>query len=516
MQLKRNLSNLGLLSTALCSMIGSGWLFGSMIAAKLAGPAAIVSWIIGGIMIAVISLTFAELSAMLPVAGGVVRYIHFSHGTFTSFCISWLTWLSCVAVAPTEVGATLHYTANFYPSLLEGSGSYQVLSITGIGVAAAMLLAITALNIMAVKKLDYIITKIGSWKVIVPIITAVAIMLVNFKTANFSSHSFAPTGLHGVLMTVASIVIFSFLGFVEAMSLAGEAKNPQKAVPIAIFGSVAISIVLYTLLQIAFIGSIQEQMLLSGWQNLGFGGDLGPFAGIASTLGMSYLAYLIYADAVISPVGTGIAFTSTTARINYAMSMNKYTPAAMLKLNKSGIPINAIIFNFIVGLLLLLPFPAWEELIKFQTAAIVLAYGTGPVALMALRSQAPDKSRPFILPMHRTMCCLSLFITNLILLWTGWQSIWRLMTGLILGIILLVVYKKSQNKSDYEMHLQSGWWVLPQCIGISIISYLSDFQGIGIIPFGYDFIAVAIFSYLILQLAYKIKLPQNKAQILLP
>ena len=516
MQLKRNLSNVGLLSTALCSMIGSGWLFGSMIAAKLAGPAAIISWIIGGVMIAVIALTFAELSAMLPVAGGVVRYIHFSHGTFTSFCISWLTWLSCVAVAPTEVGATLHYIANIYPSLLVYSGQYQVLSTTGVVVAAAMLLAITVINIMAVKKLGSIITKIGSWKVIVPIITAVAIMLTSFNADNFSTNDFAPTGLHGILMAVASIVIFSFLGFVEAMSLAGETKNPQKAVPIAIFGSVAISIFLYTLLQIAFIGSIQEEMMLSGWHKLGFGGDLGPFAGIASTLGMSYLAFLIYADAIISPVGTGIAFTSTTARINYAMSINKYTPATMLKLNKSGIPINAIIFNFIVGLLLLLPFPAWEELIKFQTAAIVLAYGTGPVALMALRSQAPDKNRPFLLPMHKTMCFLSLFITNLIIIWTGWQSIWRLMVGLILGIILLVIYKKMQKQGDEELQLQSGWWLLPQCVGLSIISYLSDFEGTGAIPFGEDFVIIAIFSYIILQLAYKIKLPQNKAQILLP
>ena len=263
MSLNRNLSTLGLLATSLCGMIGSGWLFGALIAAKIAGPAAIVSWIIGGILIAIVALVFAEITTMLPLAGGMIRCIHFSHGAFSSFCTSWLTWLSCVAVAPTEVGATIHYLANFYPSLVTHSSNEPVLSLSGIGVAVIMLGIITLCNVLAVRTLGGIIAKIGTWKVIVPLLTAAVIMSQYFSTANFSLIAgFAPTGIHGILAAVSGVVIFSFLGFIEATALAGETENPQRAVPLAIIGSVLISITVYLVLQIAFIGALPPGALL--------------------------------------------------------------------------------------------------------------------------------------------------------------------------------------------------------------------------------------------------------------
>ena len=84
------MSNISMLGTSLSCMIGSGWLFGAVIAAKIAGPAAIISWIIGGAMVTFIAFTFSELSTMLPVSGGIARFIQFSHGTFTSFCTAGL------------------------------------------------------------------------------------------------------------------------------------------------------------------------------------------------------------------------------------------------------------------------------------------------------------------------------------------------------------------------------------------------------------------------------------------
>jgi amino acid transporter len=515
MALERHLSHFGLLATALCSMIGSGWLFGALIAAHLAGPAAIISWIVGGIMIGIIALVFAELSTMLPVAGGMVRYIHFSHGTCSSFCISWLTWLSCVAVAPTEVSATLHYLANFYPLLLDTTSRTPILSSTGLGCAAGLLFMVTYLNLTAANRLELLIKNIGAWKVLVPILTAIVLMFNHFEPANFTQHGFAPQGIEGILMAISSVVIFSFLGFVEAMSLAGEARNPQKAVPIAIFGSVSISILLYTLLQVAFTGVLSPDALGHGWNTLTFVGDFGPFAGIASTLGLTYLAYTIYADAIISPLGTGIAFTSTTARINYAMSQNRYTPKAMLKLNAQGVPVNAVLCNFFIGLLLLLPFPTWEALIKFQSAAMMLAYGTGPIALIALRQQAPHLSRPFTLPYHHGFAFFALYLCNMILLWTGWDSIWRLLLGLALGMVALLLYRHYQQSDQAPLHGYAALWLFVECIGIGGISYGSTFDGIGVLSLTHSALATAILSAMVLQVAARGQLSRLESQQLL-
>ncbi len=510
MQLQKNISNFGLLSTAICGMIGSGWLFGGMIAAKAAGPAAIISWILGGIMVAVIAATFAELATMLPVTGGVVRYIHFSHGTVASFSISWLTWLSCVAVAPTEVSAALRYCNNIWPLLFQTNGSSESLTTTGIIAAITLLFVITILNMTAVKTTNSILTKIGSWKILVPIITAICLLLTKFNSDNFTTMSFAPYGSQGVLAAISSIVIFSFLGFVEAISLAGEAKEPQKAVPITIIGSISITVLIYTLLQTAFIGSINPQVITNGWHNITFPGEYGPFAGIATTLGLGALANLIYADAVISPLGTGFAFTATTARLNYGMSINRYTPASMLSLNKAGIPKNAILFNFIVGIIILINFQNWEDLIKFQSAAIILAYATGPISLIALRKQAPDKDRPFKLSWHKPACFLALYFVNLILYWTGWSSIYKLMLGLLIGLGIFFTYRAVYTK-DFK-DIKPTWWLVFYCVGLSIISYIGSFEGVGTLTLGYDFLTIAIFSVIVLKLSYDGKVSPEHTQ----
>src|SRR5262245_48490199 len=83
--LRRHVGRTGLLFAGVGSIIGSGWLFGALEASQLAGPAAILSWVIGGAMIICIGLTFAELGTMFPVSGGVVRFPHFAFGSFASF-----------------------------------------------------------------------------------------------------------------------------------------------------------------------------------------------------------------------------------------------------------------------------------------------------------------------------------------------------------------------------------------------------------------------------------------------
>ncbi|MEE3003167.1 MAG: APC family permease [Pseudomonadota bacterium] len=514
MKLKRNLSEIGLLSTAICSMIGSGWLFGALIAAKYAGPYSIYSWILGGIMVGIIALTFAELSSMLPVAGGVVRYIHFSHGTLSSFCISWLTWLSCVCVAPTEVSAAIHYIANFFPELMVKINSNYIPSKLGIFVSIILLIFITILNVLATKSLSKIMSNIGSWKIMVPILTALTLILTKFDTSNIITDThMIHNHTHGIFSATSGIVIFSLLGFVESLALAGETRNPQKAIPITILVSVVLTIFVYIILQVSFLGALNKEMFHEGWQNISFAGDFGPFAGIATSLGLGLLANLILVDAVISPLGTGFAYVATTARINYAMSMNKYLPQNMLKLNENGIPVNAIIANFVVGLLLMLPFPVWEDLVKFQTAAIILAYATGPISLLALRKQIPDQDRPFLLPFHKSISLLAFFLINTILLWTGWQSIWRLVVALLIGVTSLLIYKKYCNNSfSKNLDTQAASWLLLYILGICAISYLGSFGGIEFIPIGLDMAVVAMFSLLILKLAVNVRLDSKESK----
>ncbi|GFO98441.1 hypothetical protein LHEH8_01970 [Lactobacillus helveticus] len=98
---------------ALNSLIGSGWLFGSGSAAKIAGPAAILSWILGAVIIIAIALTYVELGAMFPESGGMSRYAQYSHGQLLGFVAAWANWISLVTLVPMEAVAAVQYMSSW-------------------------------------------------------------------------------------------------------------------------------------------------------------------------------------------------------------------------------------------------------------------------------------------------------------------------------------------------------------------------------------------------------------------
>lgn len=515
MALKRHITTTGLLFTSLSLMVGSGWLFGAYFAASIAGPAALISWILGGLLIALVALCYSELAAMLPLSGGISRYTQLGYGTLVSFCMSWLAWLSCVAVAPTEVQAILQYGSHLWPWLTYQEAGVNLLTWPGFGVACVLLFGISALNVMGVKKVTGANSAITYWKIGIPLLVIFVLIYTSFDAQNFTQHGgFAPAGWHGILWALpAAGVIFSFLGAPEATMMAGEVKNPQRAIPIAILGSVGICILLYALIQVAFVGSLSTDMLSHGWTGLHFTGDTGPFAGIATALGLTWLAALIYFDAILSPAGTALIYTAATARLNYAMGKNRFFPSWMFKLNARGVPAIAVLVNFLVGILMLFPFPSWQSLIEFQSVAIVLAYGVGPICLIAFRKQLPDTARPFKLPIKHVLCLLTFYVCNLMAYWTGWETIWRLEIATLIGLLFLIAYRTLRKHNESPLHLSHASWLIAYFGGLGIVSYFGNFNGgQNILTFGWDFLAVAAFTLIVYVLALRCMRPATEVQ----
>src|SRR5262245_16148437 len=107
--LQRTVGFYGLMFVSLGSIIGSGWLLGALNAAKVAGPASILSWVLAAVMLTLLALTYAELGATYPVAGGAARFPYYSHGPIVGFAAGWAAWLQAVFVAPIEVLAVITY-----------------------------------------------------------------------------------------------------------------------------------------------------------------------------------------------------------------------------------------------------------------------------------------------------------------------------------------------------------------------------------------------------------------------
>src|SRR5215216_5276072 len=174
-KLRRDVGFLGLLFVSLGSIIGAGWLFGALYASSLAGPASVISWVLGGGAVMLLALTHAELGGMYPVAGGSARFPRYAFGGLIGFTSGWVAFLGAVTVGPIMVEATLLYTSNYISSLTTVSDGRPVLTAQGYVVAGTLLLLFCTINVLGVRWLAETNVLLVCWKIFVPVLAVVAL-----------------------------------------------------------------------------------------------------------------------------------------------------------------------------------------------------------------------------------------------------------------------------------------------------------------------------------------------------
>src|SRR5919202_5981659 len=469
-KLRRDVSLLGLMFVLLGSIIGSGWLFGALYASQIAGPAAIIAWVVGGLVMLLLALVHAELGSMYPVAGGSARYPHFSFGSLVGFAIGWITWLGAVAVAPIEVEAALQYLTHYFTFLTSTTAGVTVLTGVGIVVSIILMLIFTIINLVGIRLLTESNNIVMIWKTAIPFLAVFVLILISFNGSNFTaSGGFAPFGIQGILSAISTGgIIFAYQGFEQAIQLGGESRNPIRNIPLAVIGAMIIGVILYVLLQVAFLGALHPAELKNGWANLSYPGAAGPFAGLATAVGAGWLATLLYIDAAISPGGTGLIYTASSSRLSFALARNHYIPHQFGYLSERGVPLVSIIFSFIIGCIMFLPFPGWQELVGFITSATVMGYATVPLAFGALRRQEPNLRRAFKLPAGEVLGPLAFIVANLVIYWVGWTTNWKLFLAIALGFVLFAI-AQATNPSERAPSLdwRGSLWLWPYFIGMA-------------------------------------------------
>src|ERR1700677_4454577 len=334
MAFKRSMGFWGMVFASISGMLGSGWLFAPYYASQLAGPSSLLSWVIGAVFTLLIALTFAELTSMLPVSGSQARFMEFSHGTLASLIFNLIMWLGYTAVAPIETIGILQYLSGYFPQVVDVKDGTILLSGQGYFWAALILLGMCILNFASIKWLSRYNSVVAWLKIGMPFVLIVILLALTFRVSNLTSAGFFPNGIAGTGMALsAGGVIFSYLGFATAIVLAGEAKNIQKTIPLVLTLSIFICMLVYLLIQLAFLGALSPESLSGGWSNLSFSQDASPFIGIIEGLHMKFLNHLVFLTAIVAPLGTAVIFIASTARITYAMSQNGYFPKLFLRLS---------------------------------------------------------------------------------------------------------------------------------------------------------------------------------------
>ncbi|WP_028636233.1 APC family permease [Nocardioides sp. URHA0032] len=521
--LKRHVGVVGLLFASVGSIIGSGWLFGALNASQQAGPAAIISWALGGFMILLIALVYAELGTMFPVSGGVVRFPHLAFGSFASYSAGWITWVAVATTAPIEVEAALQYATKYAPFTREHTVNGEIVhTLTALGYGAAVVLMATfvVINYFGIRWFARINNALVWWKLGIILLVIAAFLISAFHGENFTSHGFKPSGWHGVFTAIAtSGIVFSYLGFRQGIELAGETDNPRRNVPLAVVGSVLLTGLIYIALQVAFIGALPTQVLSDSgsWAKLTFENDFGPLAALASLLGLSWLAVLLYVDAIVSPGDTGLIYTTVTSRISYAMARNGNAPKALARTTDRGVPLISLVVAFVVGLIVFLPFPSWQQLVGFITSATVMSFASGPLVLVALRKRMPELERPFRVPGGHLIPFLAFWSSNLIIYWSGWDIVWKLAVAIAIGFLLLPIYHVLGHDTP-KLDLRSGAsWVLPWLAGLLVISWLGSYPepaagNQNVLSFGTAIPALFALSVLVYVIAYLVPLRREEIE----
>ena len=394
-----NKNKIGLTSSVflgVSAIIGSGWLFAPFKTAEIAGPAAVFSWIVGAILVLLLSFCFAEIAALYPKRGLSAIIPTLSHNKFFGFPFALANWLGVVGVIGLEADASVQYLIHLFPALVYYFFFNGELTVLGNCISITLVILFSLANYWGAKvlaKTNNILTVI---KLIVPVMTALIVIAVAFSPENFviQSDTLVPYGFRSIFLAlVSSGIIVAFNGFQTVVSFASEIKQPHKVIPKALAWSIVICLAVYLLLQVAFIGALPSILVQNGWSQLSMSA---PMVQLSLMLGLGMLTSIIYFGAVLAPSGAALAFTGTATRMFTAMARRGQMPRffdavhSVYKVSR-----RSLLVNTMIALLFVLLFRSWNRLAAVISMLHIVSYLPIPLALVVFRAQKPAKKYLF-------------------------------------------------------------------------------------------------------------------------
>lgn len=467
---------IGLISaTALgiSAIMGSGWLFAPSKAVMVAGPAAILSWIIAAFIIVLLGLCFSEIAALYPRRGLTAIIPILSHNKYFAFPFAIINWLSIIATVALEADATLEYLINLVPHFKTLFYLHNQLTLMGDAVSIALVFGFGLVNYWGATTLTKTNNIFAVIKIIIPVFIALVLITTVFHPANFTivHHSFAPYGYQAVFTAIlTSGIIVSFNGFQTVVSFASEVKDASRTIPLSIVIATGICLAIYLLLQVAFIGAMPLKIVQQGWNQLSFSA---PLAQILGLVGLGIFSTVTYFGATVAPSGAGIALLGTGSRMFTAMSRHDQMPSYFSKMHpRFGISRRSLIFNTLVGVVFLLLFRSWSSLAEVLGLLHVLSYLPVPIAMWVLRDKIERRAYPFRIPLGKVIALLLfLFFTYLCVL-TDFTIISEIVAMLAIFLLLFIAISSRSIKHTIGI-LKNSWSVILYFVVLIILARFS-------------------------------------------
>lgn len=389
--LKKVLGAFELTMLGIGAIIGTGiFVLTGVAAADYAGPALILSFVVSGITCTFAALCYAELAAMIPIAGSAYTYGYVGLGEIWAWIIGWDLILEyIVAVAAVAVG-----WSGYIVSLL-GSGGITVPAALSnppgqsggiVNLPAIIILAIvTAFLIKGVSES----AKLNNILVIVKLAVVILFIVVaagHVKPANWNP--FFPYGVSGVFKG-AAIIFFAYVGFDAVATAAEEVKNPQRDLPIGIVASLLVCTVLYIVVSAILTGVLPY----TAYKN-----NAAPVAYALSQIGISWGSALVAVGAVTGITSVLLVMTFGATRILFSLSRDGLLPKVFSEVHpKYGTPVKSTV---LVGVLtmILSGFLQIGRLAEMTNIGTLTAFAIVSISVIVLRNKRPDIKREFKCP----------------------------------------------------------------------------------------------------------------------
>lgn len=441
--LKKVLGAFELTMLGIGAIIGTGiFVLTGVAAADYAGPALVLSFIFSGIACSFAALSYAELAAMIPVAGSAYTFGYVGLGEIWAWIIGWdLVLEYIVAVAAVAVG-----WSGYVVSLLKAGGITVPAALCNPpgqngGIvnlpSVLVLLVITLLLVKGVSesaKLNNILVVIK----LAVVIIFIAIGIGHVKPSNWNP--FFPYGVNGVFKG-AAIIFFAYIGFDAVSTAAEEVKNPQRDLPIGIVGSLLVCTVLYIIVSAILTGMVPYQQ---------YHNNAAPVAYALEQVGINWGSALVSVGAICGISSVLLVMTFGSTRLLFSLSRDGLLPQVFAEVHpKFGTPIKSTILVSVMTMTLS-GFVQIGRLAEMTNIGTLAAFCVVSASVIVLRKKMPDFERPFKVP--------GVPVTPAIAILFCLYLIWNLphFTKLVfviwiaIGFVVYFVYGKSHSVMNFE------------------------------------------------------------------
>ena len=386
-ELKKSISFSVLILLAINAIIGTGIFFVPGIAAAIAGPASLISWIGVAILAMLVAACFAELVGMFPKSGGVYEYTKQAFGEFGGFLVGWTSWMVAnVTIAMLSIGCLEYLTGFFDMSQLFKIGIalgivalINLISFRGVDLSVKVLLIFSIVTIMSLWTLI-------SWGVYY-------FDFGNIQIINLMPH-IGEKGLAISLIVAMVYILETFFGWETVANLAEETKDAKHVIPkVMMWGTLAVTLLAIGVVSIS-LGAVNWEVLAN---------SNAPLTEVANaimgTTGGKIMTLLIF----LNIFGGAAAWIITTPRLIFALARDGLLPKALQKIHpKYQTPYIAIIVQAVLSGMIIIS-GSYALLLELVLPLAIFMYSMVVVSVTILRFTQPDTERTFKVPFGKVL-----------------------------------------------------------------------------------------------------------------